>query len=164
MIANIVLVLLILGIFPLWKLRRRYDNIIVSISFLLVSALFFYFIRSWQTGTESSFLMLWDSSASGDIKISVNSTLLNYAVIFPFFVVAVVSLFNNLFFRYEKKKRAFSSLIILMLVSFIMLISGDNFIQVITFVFVIDILSQILIQDVYAGRRYGIYNLAADMG
>ena len=98
MIANIVLVLLILGIFPLWKLHRRYDNIIVSISFLLVSALFFYFIRSWQTGTESSFLMLWDSSASGDIKISVNSTLLNYAVIFPFFVVAVVSLFNNLFF------------------------------------------------------------------
>lgn len=164
MIANIVLVLLILGIFPLWKLHRRYDNIIVSISFLLVSALFFYFIRSWQTGTESSFLMLWDSSASGDIKISVNSTLLNYAVIFPFFVVAVVSLFNNLFFRYEKKKRAFSSLIILMLFSFIMLISGDNFIQVITFVFVIDILSQMLIQDVYAGRRYGIYNLAADMG
>ncbi len=164
MIVNVVISLLILGALSLWKIRQRYNNIFVSGSFLFVAGLLIYFIQSWQTGMESSFFMLWDSSASGDIKIAINSTLQNYRIVFPFFMIAVVALFNNLVFRYEKKKKAFSTLVIFILTSFIMLISGDNFVQIITCVFVIDILSQMLIQDVHASRRYGIYNLVADMG
>lgn len=164
MIVNVVISLLILGALSLWKIRQRYNNIFVSGSFLFVAGLLIYFIQSWQTGMESSFFMLWDSSASGDIKIAINSTLQNYHIVFPFFMIAVVALFNNLVFRYEKKKKAFSTLVIFILTSFIMLISGDNFVQIITCVFVIDILSQMLIQDVHASRRYGIYNLVADMG
>ena len=164
MIVNVVISLLILGALSLWKIRQRYNNIFVSGSFLFVAGLLIYFIQSWQTGMESSFFMLWDSSASGDIKIAINSTLQNYRIVFPFFMIAVVALFNNLVFRYEKKKKAFSTLVIFILTSFIMLIFGDNFVQIITCVFVIDILSQMLIQDVHASRRYGIYNLVADMG
>jgi hypothetical protein len=45
-----------------------------------------------------------------------------------------------------------------------MLICTNNLVEIITFVFIIDILSQVLIKDVYASRRYSIYNLIADMG
>lgn len=164
MIANIVICLLALGFLSLWKLRRRYDNAVATVSLLLLGALLFYFVRNWHAGVENTFLLLWDSSASGDIKISINSSPQIYNIIFPFFTIVVLALFNNLLFRFEKQRKLFSALIILILSSFILLISGDNFVQVVTFVFVIDILSQVLVQDIYAGRRYGIYNLAADMG
>lgn len=164
MIANIVICLLALGVLSLVKTRRRYAYVIIAGSFLALVLLAMYFLRSWTAGIETEFLVLWDSSASGDIKLVINSISRNYGMIFPFFVIVLAALFNNLFFRYEKRKKAFSSLMIFMLCAFIMLISGENFVQIITFVFVIDILSQILIQDVQASRRYGIYNLVADMG
>ena len=108
--------------------------------------------------------MLWDSSRSGDIKIDIISSPTTYGLILPFFIITLIALFNNLLFKFEQHKKSFAAILIFNLISLIMLIAGNNLIQIITFVFVIDILSQLLIKDIYASRRYSIYNLIADMG
>lgn len=105
MIANLAICLLMLGILSLWKFGQRYDRFVVIGSFLAVSGLLFAFLRNWEAGEESFFFLLWDSSASGDIRIAINSAFQNYAVVFSFFMIAYILLFPNLFFRQEKMKK-----------------------------------------------------------
>lgn len=164
MIATTILYLMIIGLLSLIRSRTRFDRVASVVITVSVMAVFAYFIKGLQQGHDSVLTLLWDSSRSGDIKINIISSSANYLMILPFFIITLIALFNNLFFRYESHKRQFSAVLVLNLVSLMMLIAGNNFVQIITFVFVIDILSQLLVKDIYASRRYTIYNLVADMG
>lgn len=164
MIAQIVLYLLIFSMFSFWHFKPRYDTLISALLFASLSALLIYFIHNWNLSTPSELMFLWDSSRSGNLKISLASSVQNYNIIFPFFTITLIVLLNNLLSRAEKHKKKITGLCILNLISLIMLIGGNNFVQIITFVFISDILSQLLIDDVNASRRYSIYNLVADMG
>lgn len=164
MLTNTVTSLLIIAIISLLRFRKKFDNILIPAIIFAISFIFYRFLLEWKNGSEYITTLIWDSSRSGDIKIDILSNSANYLLILPFFTITIIALINNLFFRFEDKKRNFSALLILNLLSFIMLIAGNNLIQIITFVFVIDILSQLFIKDIYASRRYSIYNLIADMG
>ena len=164
MIAEIVITMTVLGFLSLWQTRSRYSLIITVLCTGITGILFFAFINSWLHGHTESFLVLWDASLSGDIRLNINSSLRNYRMVFPFFAITLFSLINNLTFRFETQKKNISAFICLNFAALTMLITAGNFIQLITFVFVIDILSQLFIQDINAGRRYAIYNLVADMG
>lgn len=164
MLVNTVSYLLFIAIAALLRFRARFNKIVVPLLSFSAIAIFYYFVQDMLTGTESVTTLLWDSSKSGNIKIDVVSSVNNYQMILPFFAITVLALINNLFFRFEPDKRNFAAILILNLLSLIMLIAGNNLIQIITFVFVIDILSQLFIKDIYASRRYSIYNLIADMG
>ncbi len=164
MLADTVIYLLFISIISLLKIRIGLDKIIIPAISIAVAFVFYLFCSNWSVAPDTIVTLLWDSSRSGDIKIDIVSSNSTYLLVFPFFVITITALFNNLFFRYETKKRNFAAILILNLLSLIMLISGNNLIQIITFVFVIDILSQLFIKDVYASRRYSIYNLVADMG
>lgn len=164
MIAEIVITMTVLGFFSLWQTRSRYSLIITMLCTGITGILFFAFINSWLNGQTESFFVLWDASLSGDIRLNINSSLRNYRMVFPFFSITLFSLINNLTFRFETQKKNISAFICLNFAALTMLITAGNFIQLITFVFVIDILSQLFIQDINAGRRYAIYNLVADMG
>ncbi|MBR2300157.1 MAG: hypothetical protein IJ870_06275 [Alphaproteobacteria bacterium] len=126
---------------------------------------FAFFMMDWHMlGTETIQTFVLDSSQSVNIKLDITSSKQNYIVIFPFFLNTILALLNNQIFKYEKHKKGMLSLFAFNLISFVMLISGNNFIQLMTFVFMVDILSQLLIFDVNASKRYSIYNLVADMG
>lgn len=164
MIANTAGFLLIIGLLALFKYSPRYDR---SISFLLTGAVFcaFYgFAKGLKQNVFGHFSMLWDSSPAGDITLEIISSRNVYFMICPFLVITALSLFNNLFFRYEVRRKNYTALLVFNLLCLIMLAAGNNFIQMITFVFVIDILSQFFIKNTETGRRYAIYNLIADMG
>ena len=164
MLTNAVAYLLFIGLCALLKFRVKADKFIVPLMTFATCFVFYLFCKDFQTGNEKITTLLWDSSRSGDIKIDIISSLNNCKIVFPFFIITLIALFNNLFFRYESNKREFAAILIFNLLSLIMLIAGNNLIQIITFVFVIDILSQLFIKDIYASRRYSIYNLVADMG
>ena len=164
MIAEIVITITVMSLLSLWQTRSRYNLIINTLFTGIVGILFYMFLSSWINGQTESFFVLWNTSSSGDIRLNINSSLRNYRMIFPFFTITLFLLINNLTFKYETKKKHISAFIGLNFAALIMLIAAANFIQLITFVFVIDILSQLFIQDINAGRRYAIYNLVADMG
>lgn len=164
MLTNTVAYLLFIGLGALLRFRVKADKFVVPLITFATCFVFYLFCKDFQTGDEKITTLLWDSSRSGDIKIDIISSLNNCKIVLPFFIITLLALFNNLFFKYESNKREFAAILIFNLLSLIMLIAGNNLIQIITFVFVIDILSQLFIKDIYASRRYSIYNLVADMG
>lgn len=164
MLVNTILGLSFVSFLSILRIKPKFNNVLVLSLTIAVAVLFYFFVTDWQLGQESVKTLIWDSSRSGDIKIDIVSSMNNYRIIFPFFAITLFALINNLFFRYESNKRRSLAILTLNLFSFIMLISGNNLIQIITFVFVIDILSQLFIKDIYASKRYSIYNLVADMG
>ena len=164
MIAEIVITMTLMGLLSLWQTRQRYSLLITTICTGISGLLFLAFINSWLNGQTESFFVLWDASLSGDIRLNINSSLRNYRIVFPFFAITIFALINNLTFRFETHKKNLAAFICLNFAALTMLITAANFIQLITFVFVIDILSQLFIQDINASRRYAIYNLVADMG
>ena len=164
MLTNTVIYLLFISVISLLRFRTKLDKFVVYVTPFACLYIFYLFCLDWISGSESVTSLIWDSSKSGDIKIDIISNPANYRLIFPFFIITLITLFNNLFFRFEDKKRIFSAILTLNLLSLIMLICTNNLVEIITFVFIIDILSQVLIKDVYASRRYSIYNLIADMG
>lgn len=164
MLHETVLYLLVIGLFSLIHTREKYDFILSVAITGFVSLVFFFFILDYRVGYDSAQTYLLDHEQSGNIKLEIISSLQNYVLIFPFFVSTILALLNNIIFRYETQKKAVAGFFVLNLVSFIMLIAGNNFVQIITFVLIIDILSQLLIHDRNAGKRYSLYNFAADMG
>ena len=164
MLADTVLYLLIIGLFSLIKTQKRYDFLLSFFMSAFVFVVFYLFLMDEKTGFEITKTLILDDSHSSNIKIDIISTPQNYVMIFPFFVSTLISMLGNLVFKYENSKKYESSLFIFNLTAFIMLISSNNLIELIAIVFIIDILSQLLIKDANAGRRYSLYNFVADMG
>ena len=164
MLQETILYLLIIGLFSLIKTREKYDGILSCIVTAFTLLVFFCFLSDYKLGYEGIQTYVLDQEQRGNIKLEIISSLQNYILIFPFFISTILALINNVIFRYEPQKKVVAGLFVLNLISFMMLISGNNFLQIITFVFIIDILSQLLVRDTNAGKRYSLYNFAADMG
>lgn len=164
MLAETVLYLFVIGLLALVKTSKRYDSLISAGLLFFVAGGFVFFCLDRASGAEKVFSWIWNTSKSGDIKIDINSSVLNYTMIFPLFVMSIGVLMHNLFYKFEQHKKSFSTLVLFNLIAFIMLISGNNFVQIIAAVFFIDILGQFFVEDMHAGQRYSLYNLVADMG
>lgn len=164
MLAETVLYLFVIGLLALVKTNKRYDSLISAGLLFFVAGGFVFFCLDRASGAETVFSWMWNTSKSGDIKIDINSSMLNYTMIFPLFVMSIGVLMHNLFYKFEQHKKSFSTLVLFNLIAFIMLISGNNFVQIIATVFFIDILGQFFVEDMHAGQRYSLYNLVADMG
>lgn len=57
-----------------------------------------------------------------------------------------------------KKKSAFNALVTLNFVSLSLLVCAENCVQLITAVFITDILGYLILKDVDSSRRYVVYN------
>jgi len=165
MLHETVLCLLVVGIFSLFRTRENYDFWLSFFLTAFVTLVFAFFLMDWHVlGSDAFKTFILDRSQSENIKLDIISSKQNYILIFPFFINTLLALFNNLIFKYEKHRKNMLSLFVFNLISFIMLICANNFIQLMTFVFIIDIFSQLLIFNSSASKRYSIYNLVADMG
>lgn len=163
MLEYIVVYLFCISCFSFIHSKKKYDFLNALFVTFLTCSVFYLFLSEWQNAPDTLFSLIWDSSRSGDIKIDIFSNPQTYMLIFPFFCITILAMSDNLFFPYEQNKKTLLGLLILNLITLIMLISGNNFVQIITFVFVSDIIGQLLVKDIHASRRYSIYNLIADM-
>ena len=164
MLHETLLYLLAIGIFSFVRIQEKYIPFFSFVLTLFVVLVFAFFLMDFRFLAESPYVLGIDSSQGGNIKLDIISSRQNYMLILPFFVNTLIALGNNLIFKYETHKKHMLSLFVFNLISFMMLICGNNFIQFMTFVFVIDIISQLLISDTNAAKRYSIYNIVADMG
>ena len=163
MLNETVLYLLIIGLASLFKTQKRYDFLLSFFITFFCFLVAYFFLLDWKVGTETFNTFILDNTHSANIRLDIVSSMQNYVMIYPFVVMTLAALINNLFFKYEAFKKSQSALFVFNLFAFVMLIAGNNLIQLITFVFMIDILSQLFIQNTRAARRYGLYNFVADM-
>ncbi len=130
---------------------------------LLVGATFWGFEQAALEGGEEILSFMWNSSPSGDIKIDIISNAYNYGLILPFFVITIVFIINNTIFRYEESRNNHNAVLLFNLVALIMMITSNNFVQLLSALFMVDILALFIVKDVEAYRRYILINIVADM-
>ena len=163
MIAYTTALLFIIGIFSSFKVPARFDRLTSFLVFVGVVATFWGLEQAALKGRESVLSFMWNSSPSGDIKIDIVSNAYNYGLIFPFFVITLIFLMNNTLFRYEERRNNHSAFLLFNLATLIMMITSNNFVQLLSALFVVDILAFFIVKDVEACRRYVLLNIVADM-
>jgi hypothetical protein len=164
MIAQTAAFLFCFGVLALLKpvaSRGRASTFVLTALFIVL----FMRLMQWSGALPNTdFSILWDTSPAGDIRLELSSSRTVFVLIVPFFAVTALSLVRNLFVHDELPTRVYVGWCMLNLLCLTMLAAGRHFIQLITFVFVIDILAQILIKNMRAGRSLALYNLIADLG
>lgn len=163
MIVNTIISLVIVGLLGAIRLRMRYDRLLSWIMFFLITAIFCNYVRLSLNNIYENFSFLWNSTKIGDIIISFSPYQSTNYMIIPLFFLSLYSVFNNNIFRYEERRSIFNSLIIINFVALCLLICAQNYAQLITAVFVSDILGYMVLRDVDSSRRYVVYNFFADM-
>ena len=163
MIAFTTLALLGIALLSSIGVGVKKDKLLSFFVFILLGGIFSQFCQAFLSGHEQTFSFLWNSSPSGDIKIDIISNAYHYNVIMPFFIMTLVAVAQNIIFRYEEGRSFYNAVLIFNLASLILMITSNNFVQLLCALFLIDILSMFLIKDSQAYRRYILLNMAADM-
>ena len=148
MIINTVLLLFIIGAFCSFKTGIKADKVLAFIGFVSFFMVFLNFCESFVAGVSHTFSFLWNTSQGRDIKFEIVSNSYNYSLIMSCFAVSVLAGLHNLLFRYEERRAAYIAILCFNLISLILLITSNNFVQLISAVFITDILALLLIKNV----------------
>ncbi len=163
MIAFTTLALLIVGILSSFRVGIKKDRLLSFCVFFLLGGVFTQFCLEMFSGNEDVFSFIWNSSPSGDIKIDIISNKYHYNLVLPFFIITIFAVAQNLIFRYEERRGLYNATLIFNLVALIVMMTSNNFVQLLCALFVIDILAMFIIKDTSACRRYILLNITADM-
>ena len=163
MIANTVFLLFLIGIFSSVKVGVKADKLLAWGVFASLLGVFYNFCDSMLAASEHVFSFEWNTAQGQDLEFSIISNGMTYNLVLPCFLLTLCSCFNNLQFRYEERRSAYSAVLIFNLITLILLITSNNFVQLISALFAVDILSLFLIKDTSACQRYSMLNMCADM-
>lgn len=163
MIAYTVLVLFLIGVCSSIRVGVKTDKALSLIVFACLLFAFINFYNSMIIGESHTFSFVWNASQGQNLNFDIISNPTNYMLVFPCFVLTLLAILNNLLFRYEERRSAYCSLLIFNLLALILLITSNNFVQLISALFVIDILALFVIKENAAYRSYGMFNMLADM-
>ena len=163
MIAYTTFLLFVIGIFSSIKVGAKVDKIFSVLTFASIFLVFVNFCLNMNFETERIFSFMWNSSPSGDIKVDIVSNAYNYSLVFPFILITLIATANNVFFKYEERRGVYDAILIFNLIAIIMMITSNNFVQLLSALFVIDILAVVVIKDIEACKRYIILNMLADL-
>ena len=160
---NILLLLLLVGMAGLFRFRMRYDRILSWGMFLASILLVYGYSVNALLGANEGFQYLWSKTKFGNLFISFYPQLQFNMIIVPILCMGVVSILNNNVFHYEERRCAFNSLLIFNSVALSLLLTSENYVQILTMVFISDILGYVLLKDVDSSHKYAVYNFFADM-
>ncbi len=160
--AQIIISIIVLGFIGLAKQRMRYDRLFSWLMFFISTVLFIKFAIDSINPDKESLSFLWNTSKIGDITIDFTPKWEEYRLLLPLFFLSLVTILYNNIFRYEEKKSAFNSFILLNFISQSLLICSENYVQLTTAVFITDIFGYLILKDVDSSRRYVVYNFFAD--
>ncbi|MBR3676311.1 MAG: hypothetical protein IKN71_04175 [Alphaproteobacteria bacterium] len=163
MIAYTVFLLFIIGIFSSLKVGVKVDKVLAFVTFASLFLVFLNFCDNMMSAIEHSFTFEWSTSPGRDLKLEMLSNPATYGLVLPCFIITLLACLNNLLFRYEERRSAYSAVLIFNLSALIILITSNNFVQLISALFVVDILSLFLIKDTVNCQRYVMLNMCADM-
>lgn len=163
MIAYTVLLLFIIGAFSSIKVGVKADKVLAYSAFASLFFVFIQFFQAMQIGVTHTFSFLWNASQGQDLTFEIISNPYNYMLVFPCFVITVLAALHNLLFRYEERRAAYTAVLIFNLTSLILLLTSNNFVQLISALFVTDILAMFMLKNSDSCRRYCMLNMLADM-
>lgn len=163
MVINTMVYMLILGIFGLLRLRVKQDRLMSWLMFAITAVLFFEYNLQNSTGNIQGFSVLWGTSQIGNITIDFHPSPITNQIIIPLFFISLLAITNNNIFRYEERRSTFNSFVIFNLIATALLVCAENYVQLITVVFAMDIFGYLILKNADSSRRYVIYNFVADM-
>lgn len=163
MIIYTVLLLFIIGAFSSIKTGVKVDKVLTFFSFTSLFIVFADFCESMIAGTNHTFSFMWNTSQGQDIKFDIVSNPYNYELIMSCFAVTVLASLHNLLFRYEERRAAYNAALCFNLIFLILLITSNNFVQLISALFITDILALFLMKNNKNCRLFGMMNMLADM-
>lgn len=163
MIANTALWVVIIGVISSFKVGIKADKWLSWLSFISVFFVFNYFISGMNKNTEDILSFVWNSSVAGNINVDLITNKYNCLQILPFFIITLASVSNNILLRYEEHRSLYDSFLLFNLFSLIIMITSNNFVQLLSALFLVDILSFFIIKDIENTKKIMIMNLIADM-
>lgn len=164
MILNLFLSLLGIAIAANFVPKQNYIRFSAFLLWAAVAVIFGYFIREWQSGLNIPFIYNWVEYKVLEVDVSLSSTPIVYAAIFPVFVITLIALLINAFWNYETAKAEFVAAAVLNLAFFAALICSQNLIQLLICSSMVGVVGFYLINDIGAREKYVYYNFLADMG
>lgn len=163
MIIYTVLLLFIIGALSSIKTGVKVDKALAFVSFTSLFVVFADFCESMIAGETHTFSFMWNTSQGQDIKFDIVSNPYNYALIISCFAITVLACLHNLLFRYEERRAAYNAVLCFNLITLILLITSNNFVQLISALFITDILALFLINNSATCRLFCMMNMLADM-
>ena len=163
MIAYTTLLLFFIGIFSSIKVGVKVDKTLSWLTFTSLFLVFAVFCDGMNSVREHTFSFVWNTASGGNLKFDIISNSYNYWLVLPCFILTMLSALNNFFFHYEERRSAYLSVLAFNLVALIILITSNNFVQLLSALFAVDILSLFMIKDIKAYQRYALLNMLADM-
>ncbi len=163
MIADTIFLLFVVVVFSSFKIGVKTDKIFSWLTFLFLGGIFGNFYQYQNKFQESVFSFVWNSSPSGNITVDVISNPYNYYLVLPFLFMTLLSVGYNAVFRYEERRNAYNAFVLFNLILLILMITSNNLVQLISGVFVVDIMALLMIKDVEKSKLHATLNLIADM-
>ena len=163
MIAYTALLLVIVGIFSSIKFDIKADRNLSFLFLISFCLIFINFGNNMLSDVMHSFSYEWLTPQGRRLNMDLISNPYNYLLIFPSFLLTLLFLFNNQVFHYEERRCSYTAVLVFNLAALMVLATGNNFIQLLAALFVVDILSFFLIHNVEASRYYILLNMFADM-
>ncbi len=164
MIIDIFLELLTLGGVLILCHRTRWQKTALCLFAILFLSVGAQFVSNWQHNAFDKFSYLWLTSKYYPVSLDFFSSMFAYGFVAPFGAIAAICLLFIVQSREESQKLKLCALSVLHLAMIIMLVSGQNTIQILVSACFIDVLGFYLINNIAARRQYIFYNLLADMG
>lgn len=163
MISKLFILLLAAGFLAVILPKERYSRFVSVLLFAVGGLLLFNFYENWQLGgTHASvYRVLEYKQLYLDIDLSSSPAL--YALIFPFFSMAVLSLYNTMFSLQEEQRGRLGSLILLDVAFLFLLIGSNNLLLLLVGSSLIGIVGLYIINNFESKKTYVFYNLTADM-
>lgn len=163
MIADTALFLVVLGIISSIKTGVKADKLLSLFTFILFSFFFLFFCYRPVFSENTDFSFVWSSLPSGSIYVDIISDRANCTLLFPFLLLTLAETGKNTIFRYEERRNAYNSLLFFNLLALLMMISSNNFVQLLSGMFAVDILAFLIMHDVDNSKSYVMLNFLADM-
>ena len=162
MIAHTALLLLIIGLFNCCKFSVKADKFFCAVTLLALLCITFWFAGSVSDSPEQIFSFLWNSSPSGDLKIDIISNSYTCGLFLPFLVISTLAICANFSFKQEQNLCNYNALLLFNLLALLLMITSNNFVQLLSAFFLIDILAVIKAKTDIC-KKFIILNLCADM-
>ncbi|MBR1604771.1 MAG: hypothetical protein IJ660_01530 [Alphaproteobacteria bacterium] len=164
MIIHLFIGLLILGGAAFSYQGVRLQKFFLYPAILAVSYIGWAFYWGVTNNVTDFYSFSWISSKYYPVNLDFFSTKEVYTQLLTFFIIAIMVCYSVIWNKQERQKLNIIALTSLNLAAIIMLICGQNTLQILIATCFLDVLGFCTINDITARRQYIFYNLLADLG
>ena len=160
---SVFLYLLCTALIVLMYHKTRFQKLTTACGGAVLAAISIGFYQNYLNADVDFYSYQWLSSRYYPVSIDFSSSLEAYLLMLPLFAVAVLNVFYMLWDTMEKQKTYLLTLMCLNIAFFMMLICGQNTIQIIVSACFVDVIGFCVINNIATKRQYIFYNLLTDL-